>query len=55
VLITQNDHSIYKERYHLLIQIGGTFDNNLGMISFMYFIDQLVMIYYALYHDDLIV
>lgn len=55
VLITQNEHTVYKDRYHLFIQIGGSFDNNLGMISFMYFIDQLVMIYYSLYHDDLIV
>ncbi|MFR1599458.1 MAG: MurR/RpiR family transcriptional regulator [Coprobacillus cateniformis] len=55
VLITQNEHTVYKDRYQLFIQIGGSFDNNLGMISFMYFIDQLVMIYYSLYHDDLIV
>lgn len=55
VLVTQNEHTVYKDRYQLFIQIGGSFDNNLGMISFMYFIDQLVMIYYSLYHDDLIV
>lgn len=55
VLVTQNEHTVYKDRYQLFIQIGGSFDNNLGMISFMYFIDQLVMIYYSLYHEDLIV
>ena len=54
-LITQNEHSIYKDRYDLILNIGGSYDNNLGMISVMYVIDQLILIYYARYHDDLIV
>lgn len=55
VLITQNEHSVFKNRYDLFFQIGGSYDNNLGMISITYFIDQLVLVYYALYHQDLIV
>ncbi|WP_416326224.1 MurR/RpiR family transcriptional regulator [[Eubacterium] hominis] len=55
VLITQNEHSAYKDRYDLFLNIHGSYDNNLGMISVMYTIDQLILVYYALYHDELIV
>ncbi len=55
VLITQNEHSVYKERYELYINLHGSYDNNLGMITLMRFLDMFIQIYYALYHEELIV
>lgn len=55
VLITQNEHSSYKGRYDLFLFIGGSSENNLGMISLMYYVDQLILVYYSLYYKDLIV
>ena len=55
VLITQNPNPPFAERYTKLIYMGGTPDNNLSMISLMYLIDQIVLLYYTFYHDELIV
>lgn len=55
VLITQNEHSPYRDRYDLFLFIGGSSENNQGMISFMYYVDQLILVYYSLYYKDLIV
>lgn len=55
ILITQNDLSVNISRYDKVINIGGTSENNLGLISYLYFIDQLILVYYNLYHDELIV
>ena len=55
ILITQNPNANYIDKYNSVVLLGGTPNNNLGMISIMYFIDQLVLTYYSLYHHDLIV
>lgn len=55
ILITQNKTISNKSRYNKIINIGGTNENNLGLISYSYFIDHLILIYYNLYHDELIV
>lgn len=55
ILITQNENITNKSRYNKVINIGGINENNLGLISYCYFIDQFILIYYNLYHDDLIV
>lgn len=55
ILITQNDLITNRTRYDKVIDIGGTSENNLGLISYLYFIDQLILVYYNLYHDELIV
>lgn len=55
MLITQTDLAINASRYDKVIYIGGTNENNLGLISYLYLIDQLILVYYNLYHDELIV
>lgn len=55
ILITQNNQTTNKSRYEKVINIGGTAENNLGIISYLYLIDKLILVYYNLYHDDLIV
>lgn len=55
ILITQNNLISNKSRYDKVINIGGTSENNLGLISYLYFIDQLILIYYTLYVNELIV
>lgn len=55
ILITQNELISNKSRYSKIINIGGTNENNLGLISYSYFLDHLILIYYNLYHDELIV
>ncbi|MBR3383615.1 MAG: hypothetical protein IKG69_00130, partial [Atopobiaceae bacterium] len=54
-LITQNPNPPFAERYSLVLSMGGTPDNNLSMIALMFLVDQLVMLYYIRYHDELIV
>ncbi len=55
VLITQNPHPSFKDKFNLFINIGGTSRNNLGMMSMLYYIDLIVLTYYSLYKDELIV
>ena len=55
VLITQNPNATNIEKYSQTIVLGGDFDNNLGMSSLMNFIDLVVITYYALYKEDLLV
>lgn len=55
ILLTQNDIQPNKCIYNKVIHIGGTSENNLGLISYLYIIDQLILVYYSLYHDELIV
>lgn len=55
VLITHNTFAINKDKYESSIILGGNGHNNLGMLSIMYFIDQLILTYYDLYADALMV
>lgn len=55
VLITQNPNPPFAERYAHVVYVGGTPDNNLSMMGLMYLVDQLVLLYYIRYHDELIV
>ena len=54
ILISQNTNAYYKEHYDRFFVIGGTPDNNLGMISLQFFIDELILTYYHLYKSELI-
>lgn len=55
MLVTQSDLAVHKSRYDKVINIGGINDNNLGLISYLYVIDKLILVYYNLYHTELIV
>lgn len=55
VLITQSESQVNSSRYDKIINIGGTSVNNLGLISYLYLIDQLILVYYNLYNNELIV
>lgn len=54
-MVFQNPNSSYKDKFNLFINIGGTSHNNLGMMSMLYYIDLIVLTYYSLYKDELIV
>lgn len=55
ILISQNPNAYGKELYDHFYMIGGSFDNNMGMIALQFLIDQLIVTYYHLYQSELIV
>ncbi|MDD3028370.1 MAG: MurR/RpiR family transcriptional regulator [Erysipelotrichaceae bacterium] len=55
ILITQNPNATNIEKYTDTLVLGGDFDNNLGMSSIMNFIDLVVVTYYSIYKEDLLV
>lgn len=55
VLITMNDTPPFAQRYEKIIYLGGSAENNMGIISLLFLVDQIIQLYYTYYKNDLIV
>lgn len=55
ILLTQNNNPPFASRYTKIIHLGGSPENNMSVLSILYLIDQIIMVYYTLYHDELII